>query len=79
MARYYNTKIKLRRFEFSDWVLRKVTQATKDPSQGKLGPNWEGPYKVIQYYRRGTYHLEDHHGKKLPHPWNAEHLKKYYP
>uniref|UniRef100_A0A2N9IQQ3 RNA-directed DNA polymerase n=1 Tax=Fagus sylvatica TaxID=28930 RepID=A0A2N9IQQ3_FAGSY len=51
-----------------DWVLRKVTQATKDPSQGKLGPNWEGPYKVTQYYRRGTYHLEDRHGKKLPHP-----------
>uniref|UniRef100_A0A2N9FP12 Uncharacterized protein n=1 Tax=Fagus sylvatica TaxID=28930 RepID=A0A2N9FP12_FAGSY len=78
MARYYNTKVKLRRFEVSDWVLRKVTQATKDLSQGKLGPNWEGPYKIIQYYRRGTYHLEDHHGKKLPHPWNAEHLKKYY-
>uniref|UniRef100_A0A2N9GCW7 Uncharacterized protein n=1 Tax=Fagus sylvatica TaxID=28930 RepID=A0A2N9GCW7_FAGSY len=39
MARYYNTKVKLRRFEIGDWVLRKVTQATKDPSQGKLGPN----------------------------------------
>uniref|UniRef100_A0A2N9J0B4 Uncharacterized protein n=1 Tax=Fagus sylvatica TaxID=28930 RepID=A0A2N9J0B4_FAGSY len=64
MAKYYNTKVKLRRFEIGDWVLRKVTQATKDPSQGKLGPNWEGPYKVIQYYRRGTYHLEDRHGKK---------------
>uniref|UniRef100_A0A2N9EWT7 Reverse transcriptase RNase H-like domain-containing protein n=1 Tax=Fagus sylvatica TaxID=28930 RepID=A0A2N9EWT7_FAGSY len=78
MARYYNTKVKLRRFEVGDWVLRKVTQEPKDPSQGKLGPNLEGPYKIIQYYRRGTYHLEDHHGKKLPHPWNAEHLKKYY-
>uniref|UniRef100_A0A2N9HJT9 Uncharacterized protein n=1 Tax=Fagus sylvatica TaxID=28930 RepID=A0A2N9HJT9_FAGSY len=78
MARYYNTKVKLRRFEVGDWVLRKVTQATKDPSQGKLGPNWEGPYKVIQYYRRGTYHLEDRHGKKLPHPWNAEHLKNMF-
>uniref|UniRef100_A0A2N9IKM3 Uncharacterized protein n=1 Tax=Fagus sylvatica TaxID=28930 RepID=A0A2N9IKM3_FAGSY len=66
MAKYYNTKVKLRRFEIGDWVLRKITQATKDPSQGKLGPNWEGPYKVIQYYRRGTYHLEDRHGKKLP-------------
>ena len=79
MARYYNIKVKLRRFEVGDWVLRKVTQASKDLSQGKLGPNWEGPYKVIQYYRKGTYHLEYCHGKKLPHPWNAEHLKKYYP
>ena len=48
MAKYYNTKVKIRRFEIGDWVLRKVTQATKDPSQGKLGPNLEGPYKVIQ-------------------------------
>ena len=79
MARYYNTNVKLRRFEVGDWVLRKVTQATKEPSQGKLGPNWEGPYKIIQYYRMVTYHLEDRYGKKLPHSWNAEHLKKYYP
>jgi hypothetical protein len=64
MVRYYNAKVKLRRFEVGDWVLRKVTQATKDPSQGKLGPNWEGPYKIIQYYRRGTYHLEDRQKKK---------------
>uniref|UniRef100_A0A2N9J600 Reverse transcriptase domain-containing protein n=1 Tax=Fagus sylvatica TaxID=28930 RepID=A0A2N9J600_FAGSY len=79
VARYYNTKVKLQRFEVGDRVLRKVTQATKDSSQGKLSPNWEDPYKVVQYYKRGTYHLEDRHGKKLPHPWNAEHLKKYYP
>uniref|UniRef100_A0A2N9FUY0 Uncharacterized protein n=1 Tax=Fagus sylvatica TaxID=28930 RepID=A0A2N9FUY0_FAGSY len=32
MARYYNTKVKLRRFEVGDWVLRKVTQATKGPT-----------------------------------------------
>ena len=79
MAKYYNTKVKLRHFEVGDWVLRKVTQATKAPSRGKLGPNWESPYKVIQYYRKGTYHLENRHGKKLPHPWNAKHLTNYYP
>ena len=37
MARYYNKKVKLRRFKIWDHVLRKVSQATKDPSQGKLG------------------------------------------
>ena len=20
---------------------------TKDPAQGKLGPNWEGPYRIL--------------------------------
>ena len=37
MARYYNRKVKVRRFNTRDLVLRKVSQVTKDPSQGKLG------------------------------------------
>ncbi|GFZ18321.1 hypothetical protein Acr_27g0000600 [Actinidia rufa] len=41
-------------------------------------PNMEGPYKVIKVSRPGTYWLEDLNGKALLHPWNAEHLKKYY-
>ena len=39
MARYYNRKVKVRRFNTGDLVLRKVSQATKDPSQGKLRPS----------------------------------------
>ena len=38
MAKFYNRKVKLRRFNIGDLVLRKISQATKDPSQGKLGP-----------------------------------------
>ena len=47
-------------------VMRKVSQATKDLNEGKLGPNWESPYKVIRYSRRGSYYLEDTNGKPLP-------------
>ena len=43
MAKYYNRKVKVRKFNTGDLVLRKVSQATKDPSQGKLGLAWEGP------------------------------------
>ena len=79
MVCHHNAKVKARQFEAGDLILRKVTLATKDPTQGKLGPNWEGPYKVIEIHRRGTYHLETMDGRRLPHPWNIEHLKKYYP
>ena len=79
MARYYNSKVKPRQFSVGDLVLQKVTSATKNPSEGKLGPNWEGLYKVIEIRRPGTYHLENTNGRRLPHPWNAEHLRKYYP
>ena len=68
MARYYNAKVKPRKFFIGDLVLRKVTLATKDPTQGKLGPNWEGPYKVVEIRRQGTYHLKDTNGRRLPHP-----------
>uniref|UniRef100_A0A2N9J6Z4 Integrase catalytic domain-containing protein n=1 Tax=Fagus sylvatica TaxID=28930 RepID=A0A2N9J6Z4_FAGSY len=79
MARHYNSKVKPRQLSVGDLVLRKVTLATKNPSEGKFGPNWEGPYKVIEIRRPGTYHLEDMNGRRLPHLWNAEHLRKYYP
>uniref|UniRef100_A0A2N9HQX3 Uncharacterized protein n=1 Tax=Fagus sylvatica TaxID=28930 RepID=A0A2N9HQX3_FAGSY len=79
MARHYNSRVKPRHLSVGDLVLWKVTLATKNPSEGKLGPNWEGPYKVIEIRRPGTYHLEDMDGRRLPHPWNAEHLRKYYP
>ena len=78
MAEYYNKRVKLRQLDIGDLVLRKVTTTTKDPTQGKLGPAWEGPYRVVHYSRRGSYHLETLDGRRLPHPWNIEHLKKYH-
>ena len=67
MACHYNAKVKPRQFFIGDIVLRKVTLATKDPTQGKLGLNWEGPYKVLEIRRQGTYHLEYTNGRQLSH------------
>ena len=78
MSKYYNTKVRHRDFQIGDLVLRKVMGAAKDPSQGKFGPNWEGPYRITSWQRKGTYHLETIDGWKLQHPWNTEHLRKYY-
>ena len=49
MAEYYNKRVKLRQLEIGDLVLRKVSIAMKDPNQGKLGPTWERPYRVVHY------------------------------
>ena len=65
MSEHYNTKVKHRVFQIGDLVLRKVMGATKDPSQRKLGPNWEGPYRITSWQRKGTYHLETMDGRKL--------------
>ena len=68
MAEYYNKRVKLRQLDIRDLVLRKVTTATKDPNQGKLGPTWEGPYQVVHYSRRDNYHLKTLDGQKLLRP-----------
>ncbi|XP_075662875.1 uncharacterized protein LOC142632322 [Castanea sativa] len=47
MAKHYNSKVRHRDFQVGDLVLREVLSVAKDASQGKLGPNWEGPYKII--------------------------------
>ncbi|XP_022144032.1 uncharacterized protein LOC111013824 [Momordica charantia] len=46
---------------------------------GTLDPSWEGPFEVKGIIRFGTYMLADLEGNVLAHPWNAEHLKRYYP
>ena len=78
MARQHDAMVKPRRFNIGDFVLKRVSLATKNPAHGKLGPNWEGPYKVINCKRQGSYYLETLDGRKLEHPWNIEHLRRYY-
>ena len=45
-TRYYDRKIKPNIFNPDDLVLKKLLPARKDPTLGKLGPNWEGPYII---------------------------------
>ena len=78
MAKHPDALVKPRHFNIGDLVLKRVSLATKDPTHEKLGPNWEGPYKVIYSKKRGSYYLEAFDGRKLEHPWNVEHLRKYY-
>ncbi|CAL9000957.1 unnamed protein product [Prunus brigantina] len=78
IAKYYDSRVKPRAFKVGDWVMRKVSLATKNPTEGTLGPTWEGPYEVTRISRPGAYQLRDPKGKTLPRPWNADHLKYYY-
>ena len=49
IAKHYNTRVKHRDFQVGDLVLRKVIGATRDPSEGKLEPNWEGLYRITSW------------------------------
>ena len=78
MFKYHDALVKPRQFSIGDLILKKVSLATKNPAHGKLGPNWEVPYRVINSKRRGPYYLGGLDGRKLEHPWNVEYLRKYY-
>ena len=78
MARQYDAMVKPRRFNIGGLVLKKVSLATKNAAHGKLGPNWEGLYRIINCKKHGSYYLEALDERKLEHPWNVEHLRRYY-
>ena len=74
----YDTNVKLRPLAVGDLVLKKVLGTTKNPAWGKLGSNWEGPYRITSVARIGAYYLEDLDEKVVLHPWNVNNLKRYY-
>ena len=78
-TRYYNQKVKPRSYMLGDLVLKKLLPAKKNPTHGKLGPNWESPYIISRIVRPGNYELQTEEGKILQHTWNAEHLKRFFP
>ena len=55
LKKRYEANVKLRPLEPADFVLRKVVGAAKEPSWGKLGPNWEGPLRITSIAGIGAY------------------------
>ena len=74
----YDSNVKLRPLAVGNLVLRKVLGTTKNPNWGKLGPNWEGPYRITSVAGIRAYYLEDLDEKAVLHPWNVNNLKRYY-
>ncbi|XP_070002073.1 uncharacterized protein [Nicotiana sylvestris] len=65
VERYYNKRAKVRPLKVGDYVLKAKTQASKDPNEGKLGTNWDRPYKIIAAANKGAFLLETMGGKLL--------------
>ena len=74
----YNKGIKNKEFILGDLVLRKVLGNTLDPTMGKLGLTWEGPYRITSIAGVGAYRLEDLDERLVARPRNVFNLKKYY-
>ena len=64
----YDANVKLRPLTPGDLVLCKVMSAAKNPAWGKLGLNWEGPYRITSKAGIGAYFLEDLDEHIIPRP-----------
>ena len=53
MAKHYNSRVWHRDFQVRGLVLRKVMGVTKDPTQGKIGLNWD--VRTYVFHMLGTY------------------------
>ncbi|XP_077231532.1 uncharacterized protein LOC143864659 [Tasmannia lanceolata] len=77
VSRYHDTKIRPREFRTGDLVLRKA--AVSQPRRvDKLSPTWEGPYRIKEVIRPGSYRLETLDEQLLPHAWNSRNLRIYF-
>ena len=71
----YDANVKLRPLAPSDLVLKNVLGTAKNLAWGKLGPNWEGSYRITLVAGIGAYFLEDLDEHVIPCPWNVNNLK----
>nr|GEZ10611.1 reverse transcriptase domain-containing protein [Tanacetum cinerariifolium] len=77
IERYYNQKVSLMSFKPDEYVYRR-NEASRLEDQGKLGPKWEGPYRVTEAYQNGSYKLQIMEGKEVPWTWHTINLRKCY-
>ncbi|XP_017239647.2 uncharacterized protein LOC108212431 [Daucus carota subsp. sativus] len=74
---HFSKKSRVKNFHAGDLVLRD-TEASDPTNTGKLMPKWEGPYKVKEVIRPGTYKLENMDDSEVPNTWHGLRLRKYY-
>ena len=74
----YDANVKLQPLAPGDLVLRKILGSARNPSWGKLGPNWEGSYRITSVAGIGAYYLKDLDEKTVLRPWNVNNLRRYY-
>ena len=60
VARAYNKKVKAKSFQIGELVWKTILLlGTKSNKFDKWSPSWEGPYKIVSYFREFLYGGDD--------------------
>ena len=77
MTRAFRKKVKPRKFQKGDLVLKVLRGLISDP-RGKFRLTWSGPYVIRDLTRERAAWLTDLYGNQFTEPVNADQLKKFY-
>jgi hypothetical protein len=77
MKVYHNRRVRKTQFSPGDLVMR-MNEKSKAKPEGKLAPNWEGPYRVREAHPGGSYLLETMAGELIPRRWNIVNLRVFH-
>ncbi|GKB04249.1 hypothetical protein Tco_0832392 [Tanacetum coccineum] len=74
LEKYYPKKVRRSVYKPGDYVFR-LNRKSKVEYTRKMGPTWEGPYKVLEANGKEAYTLSTLKGRKTS---NGVNLRKYY-
>ena len=77
MARAFRRRVKPRKFQKGDLVLKALRGLISDP-KGKFRPTWSGPYVIRDLTQEGAAWLTDLDRNQFTEPVNVDQLKKFY-
>ena len=75
MIKAFNKKVRPQEYQVGDLVIKKIILPQRDP-RGKWTPTYEGPCVVKHVFSGGAMILTNMDGDDLPHPANADIVKK---
>ena len=77
MTRAFRKRVKPRRFQKGDLVLKVIRGLINDP-RGKFRPSWSGPYVIRDLTQEGAAWFIDLDRNQFTEPVNVDQLKRFY-
>ena len=77
MIKGFDKKVRCQVYHTGDLVIQRIILPQRDP-RGKWTPIYEGPFIIKSIFSGGAMILTTMDGNDLPHPANADIVKRYY-
>ena len=77
MTKAFNKKVRRQVYQVGDVVIKRIILPQGDP-RGKWTPTYKGPFVIKSIFSGGAMILTSMDGDDLPHPANANIVKRYY-